>query len=121
MTTTLLGDYFKGRARDRLLGIQAAIATISASLLIPLSGYLGGRLGWNGPFLIYGLAVVWLLGILLFTWEPSPDASAGEKRGSASWAGFPWKHMMLICSQTTSACRGHPALLLDLRHFRTAS
>jgi MFS family permease len=96
VTTTLLGDYFKGRARDRLLGFQAAIATVSASLLIPLSGYLGSRLGWNGPFLIYGLAAVWLLGILLFTWEPSPDASAGEKRGSASWAGFPWKNMAVI-------------------------
>jgi MFS family permease len=96
VTTTLLGDYFKGRARDRLLGFQAAIATVSASVLIPLSGYLGSRLGWNGPFLIYGLAAVWLVGILLFTWEPSPDAGAGEKRGSASWAGFPWKKMTAI-------------------------
>jgi MFS family permease len=100
VTTTLLGDYFKGRARDRLLGVQVAIATISASLLIPLSGYLGSRLGWNGPFLIYGLAGVWLLGIVLFTWEPSPDASAGEKLGTASWAGFPWKNMLVICAVT---------------------
>jgi MFS family permease len=100
VTTTLLGDYFKGHARDRLLGFQAAIATVSASLLIPLSGYLGGRLGWNGPFLIYGLAAVWLVGILMFTWEPSPDAAAGEKCGGVSWDGFPWNNMLVICAVT---------------------
>lgn len=96
VTTALLADYFKGRTRDRLMGLQAAIATISASLLIPLSGYLGSRIGWNGPFLVYGISALWLLGIVLFTWEPSPDPGAGEKAGSASWAGFPWRQMIRI-------------------------
>ncbi|MFO1402340.1 MAG: MFS transporter [Steroidobacteraceae bacterium] len=96
VTTALLADYFKGRMRDRLMGFQAAIATTSASLLIPLSGHLGGRIGWNGPFLVYGISAIWLVGILLFTWEPAPDASAGEKTGSASWEGFPWAQMIRI-------------------------
>lgn len=96
VTTALLADYFKGRMRDRLMGFQAAIATISASLLIPLSGHLGSSIGWNGPFLVYGISAVWLVGILLFTWEPAPDETAGEKAGSASWAGFPWGPMTNI-------------------------
>lgn len=96
VTTALLADYFKGRMRDRLMGFQAAIATISASLLIPLSGHLGSTIGWNGPFLVYGISAIWLIGILLFTWEPAPDESAGEKSGSASWAGFPWGPMINI-------------------------
>ncbi len=100
VTTALLGDYFKGRARDRLLGFQAAVATVSASLLIPLSGYLGSRIGWNGPFLIYGVALVWLLGILCFTWEPKPDERVGETVGHLSWHGFPWSQMARICLVT---------------------
>lgn len=100
VTTALLGDYFKDRVRDRLLGFQAAIATISASLLIPLSGYLGSRIGWNGPFLIYGISLLWLLGILFFTWEPRPDERAGEHFGSVSWHGFPWMEMIKICVVT---------------------
>jgi MFS family permease len=103
VTTALLADYFKGRMRDRLMGFQAAIATISASLLIPLSGYLGSRIGWSGPFLVYGISAVWLLGIVLFTWEPAPDESAGERSGSASWAGFPWGQMVRIVLVTLVA------------------
>jgi MFS family permease len=100
VTTALLGDYFKGRMRDRLMGFQAAIASTSASLLIPLSGYLGSRIGWNGPFLIYAISIVWLLGILMFTWEPRPDENAGERAGGASWRGFPWGPTLKLCLVT---------------------
>jgi len=100
VTTAMLGDYFKGRVRDRMMGWQAAIASISASILIPLSGLLSGIIGWNGPFLIYFISVAWLLGIYFLTWEPKPDLSAGETHGSASWAGFPWARVIEICVVT---------------------
>jgi len=100
VTTAMLGDYFKGRMRDRLMGWQAAIASGAATLLIPLSGFLGSYIGWNGPFLIYFISVVWLAGIILFTWEPRPDELAGEVRGSPSWAGFPWARVIEICVVT---------------------
>lgn len=100
VTTALLGDYFKGSIRDRMMGWQAAIASISASLLIPLSGQLGTLIGWNGPFLIYFISVLWLFGILAFTWEPRPDERAGETQGTASWAGFPWQRVIEICLVT---------------------
>jgi MFS family permease len=94
VTTAMLGDYFKGEQRDRLMGLQAAIASGSATVLIWISGLLGARYGWQGPFLIYGTSLVWVAGVWLFTWEPRPDERAGEHAGSASWAGFPW-HLML--------------------------
>jgi len=100
VTTALLGDYFRGSMRDRLMGFQAAIASTSASVLIPASGYLGSRLGWHGPFLIYAISIIWLLGIVLFTWEPRPDAQAGERAGSLSWQGFPWKSITRLCAVT---------------------
>lgn len=100
VTTALLGDYFKGRMRDRMMGFQAAIASGAATLLIPLSGHLASTIGWNGPFLIYFISVIWLAGIILFTWEPKPDQTAGETVGKASWAGFPWARVLEICAVT---------------------
>jgi len=100
VTTIMLGDYFKGRMRNRLMGWQAAIASISASILIPVSGFLGSWIGWNGPFLVYLISVLWLIGIALYTWEPKPDERAGETFGKASWAGFPWRRVIEICAVT---------------------
>jgi MFS family permease len=100
VTTAMLGDYFKDRMREKVMGFQTAVASISASLLILFSGYLGKIIGWNGPFLIYGITVLWLAGIWLFTWEPVPDASAGETAGTVSWAGFPWARIIEICAVT---------------------
>jgi MFS family permease len=100
VTTAMLADYFKGERRDRLMGAQAAIASGSATILIWFSGMLGAVYGWHGPFLIYGISIVWVLGVLVFTWEPQPDLRAGEHEGSASWQGFPWHLMAPICGVT---------------------
>ena len=99
VTTALIGDYFEGSTRDRLMGMQAAVATISASVLIPLSGYLGHVIGWNGPFLIYGISLLWLIGVWLFTWEPRPtiERPAVPER---YWHGFPWRQMLPLCAVT---------------------
>jgi len=100
VTTALLGDYFEGSTRDRLMGMQAAVATISASLLIPLSGYLGHAIGWNGPFLIYGISLLWLIGVWLFTWEPKPTMSHVAAADERYWHGFPWRSIVPLCLVT---------------------
>jgi MFS family permease len=100
VTTAMLGDYFKGEQRDRMMGFQAAIASGSATVLIWISGLLGAAYGWQGPFLIYAISILWGVGVWLFTWEPVPDERAGEHEGTASWAGFPWHIMAPICLVT---------------------
>lgn len=105
VTTAMIGDYFKGATRDRLMGMQAAVATLSAAILIPVSGRLGAAIGWNGPFLIYGLSAVWFLGLLAFTWEPEP----GEREhglhdpGESYWHDFPWGKVVPLCLITIFA------------------
>ena len=103
VSTTMIGDYFHGPDRDKWLGYQTGVASLSATVLIFVGGLLGGAFGWQGPFLIYGVSLPLVLGVVLFTWEPEPDASLGEHGHQSSWVGFPWRHMLGICALTLFA------------------
>ena len=50
VSTTLISDYFKGRARERWLASQTAVASVSALGIIYLGGHFGAAYGWRGPF-----------------------------------------------------------------------
>jgi MFS family permease len=102
LTTTMIGDYFKGAARDKWLAGQTAFASMSALLFFNIGGQLG-RFGWRMPFWVYASALVMLALVLLFTWEPS-EADAGEEADHqphhGTWAGFPWARMAGITAIT---------------------
>lgn len=70
-STTMIGDYFKGAARERWLAGQTALASLSSLLFIWAGGQLGAAFGWQGPFLIYGYSLVLALAVARLTWEPS--------------------------------------------------
>lgn len=102
LTTTMIGDYFKGAARDRWLAGQTAFASISALLFFNIGGQLG-RFGWRAPFWVYGSALLMLALVLAFTWEPSeadPDDEAATAPHHAGWAEFPWARMLGIIAIT---------------------
>lgn len=63
--TGMIGDLFKGEARARLLGWQAA-ATAGGGLVFLLGGGALADLGWRGPFAVYALALALLPAVLLF-------------------------------------------------------
>lgn len=92
LTTTMIGDYFEGQARDRWLAAQTATASISALLFFNLGGILGA-FGWRTPFWIYLSALGMFVLVLLFTWEPSegdPGEEADHAPHHADWKSFPW-------------------------------
>ncbi|MFT4249038.1 MAG: MFS transporter [Pseudomonas sp.] len=95
-STALIGDCFDEGQRDRWLGSQAATASITAFLLFPVAGWLGDALGWRGPFLIYATGLVFLVGVVLFTWEPDKREAFGAP-SSGTRTPFPWRHMLLVC------------------------
>ncbi|MFT3763045.1 MAG: MFS transporter [Pseudoxanthomonas sp.] len=100
-STALIGDLFDHQRRDRWLGSQAATASITAFLLFPLAGWLGDAFGWRGPFLVYASGLVFLIGVLLFTWEPSKQDAYGVSRSDAGQKpAFPWAHMLRVCVVT---------------------
>lgn len=106
LSTTMIGDYFHGAARDKWLAAQTAFASMSALLFFNIGGQLGS-FGWRTPFWVYLSALLMLTLVLLFTWEPKGDI--GQAEGSddaksaprnAGWAGFPWARMGVILGVT---------------------
>ena len=89
VSTALIGDYFKGDAREKWIGIQIGAVSVSAIILIALGGALGEFLGSRGPFLLYLIALPIALLVFLKLFEPR----AIEKT-SASGKNLPWKTLL---------------------------
>jgi MFS family permease len=104
LTTTLIGDFFKGANRDRWLSSQTAVATIASIVLFNVGGLLGAMHGWRGPYFAYLIALVLLIGILVFTWEPKKDAAeAAAAQQAAAGAKVNWLPLIGICAVTVLA------------------
>lgn len=101
LSTTLIGDYFRGAARDKWLAAQTAFASMSAILFFNLGGQLG-QFGWRTPFWVYGSSLLMLALVLAFTWEPQGDRAAGVESAphNRSWDGFPWRALLPILAIT---------------------
>ena len=90
-STTLIGDYFHGASRERWLANQTALASISSIFLALIGGALG-NLGWRAPFAVYGVSLLYAVGLTLWTWEPrKAEQPSAELAGPA--ARFPWRAM----------------------------
>jgi MFS family permease len=104
VSTTLISDYFKGRAREQWLASQTAVASLSALAIIALGGLLGTLYGWRGPFGVYLFSVVLAIGVWRFTWEPDAEISTTEVATTETGpVAFPWARMSGICAITLFA------------------
>lgn len=102
LSTTMIGDYFSGKQRDKWLAGQTAFASMSALVFFNLGGQLGA-FGWRAPFWVYLSAFLMLALVLRYTWEPAEGHERDEAEGAphhASWAGFPWLQMAGIIAIT---------------------
>ena len=88
-STTLIGDYFHGREREKWLANQTAVASIASIFLALLGGALGA-LSWRGPFAAYGVSILFAIGLMLWTWEPRTSEEP-EAEIAGPGARFPWR------------------------------
>jgi MFS family permease len=77
---TLLGAWFTGTERARLLGFQAAAGGAGGVSALLLSGVLGEWAGWRGPFAIYLITLPVLLLAVVCLPKPAP---ATQRAGGA--------------------------------------
>lgn len=94
--TTLIGDYYTGRVRDRYLALQTMCASASATAFFVIGGAAGSA-GWRAPFWIYAVGL--LLAPLMVAALPKPDQEAAglpvvEARP------FPVRRLAGICALT---------------------
>lgn len=94
--TTLIGDYYDGARRVRLLAQQAVWASLSATVFFGLGGLIG-EAGWRAPFWIYGCTIFLAPLMAWRLWEPSRAHIEAGPDGALSRAPFPWRSVLVIC------------------------
>lgn len=85
VATAMIGDYFKGAAREKWIGIQVAAISVAAIFLIAIGGALGDALGSRGPFLLYLLAIPIALLVAMILFEPEVIEKTSGLKGSIPW------------------------------------
>lgn len=68
-STTLIGDYFDGEARNRFMGLQGATMAMGGVIFIIIGGILAD-ISWRGPFYIYLFSVLIIPLTISFIKEP---------------------------------------------------
>ncbi|MFI0350366.1 MFS transporter [Actinomadura sp. 9N407] len=95
--TTLIGDYYSGRVRDRYLALQTMCASASATAFFVIGGAAGSA-GWRAPFWIYAVGLLIAPAMAAFLSSPRPgkvtDAVEGTPRP------FPLRQLAGICGLT---------------------
>ncbi|MGW0648839.1 MFS transporter [Streptomyces umbrinus] len=100
--TTLIGDYYSGKQRDRYLALQTMCASISATAFFVLGGAAGSA-GWRTPFWAYAVSLLLAPALAAFLPHTRPAAHANEPASTVSEQvkrPFPWRPLAGTCALT---------------------
>jgi MFS family permease len=95
--TTLIGDYYTGRVRDRYLALQTMCASASATAFFVIGGAAGSA-GWRAPFWIYAVGL--LLAPLMATALPRRRQDAASEELATGSRPFPVRRLAGVCALT---------------------
>ena len=108
----LMGDYFAGETRRKWLSYETILGPIVGSGVLISGGYLG-TLWWRGPFVLYALGILVLIGAMLLIWEPPRKNRAVVQTTTGQ---FPWKTAALVSAGTLIAAM--PFFSQNIQHGR---
>ncbi|MCW8277866.1 MFS transporter [Pseudomonas sp. PCH199] len=86
--TTLIGDYYSGARRDRIIALQMVATSLSAAVFMAVGGAMG-EIGWRTPFALYAVGLVFLPLMAKYLWEPVAQR-AEVNVGEVPTKHFPW-------------------------------
>jgi MFS family permease len=98
-STTLISLYFSGLQRDRWLAIQVASTNVMGVVVVLLGG-LAGEHSWRAPFFAYAIALILLLPVLLYTYEPARAAGAEAATVPATFTPQDARRVAIRCGLT---------------------
>ncbi|WP_138444112.1 MFS transporter [Sinomonas susongensis] len=110
--TTLITDYYAGKARDRYLGLQVLVASVAATAFFALGGVLGAQ-SWRAPFWLYIAAAFLAIPMAFVLWEPKRDVV------KARFTPVPWRQVGIPCLVTFFGGIVFYALVVQLPYLLT--
>lgn len=115
--TTLVGDYWDGGRRERLLTLQTVFSSLAATVFFFIGGSLG-EIGWRMPFWLYAVGFLLWLPCVWLLWEPMRAQTIADAAASPKET-FPTALVTTICAVTLLAAVAfylvpvHLSFLLD--------
>ncbi|MFC5907546.1 MFS transporter [Streptacidiphilus monticola] len=98
--TTLIGDYYSGRQREKYLALQTMCASASATAFFVVGGAAGSA-GWRAPFWIYAVSLLLAPAMAAFLPRPAGDGSATASAAVArERRPFPFRPLATTCALT---------------------
>ena len=89
IVTTLVADYYQGKARQQFAGLQIAVMSVAGILFISLGGILAD-IGWRVPFLLYFFSLLILPAAFKYLKEPQRTGEPREVKRDISSPGIIW-------------------------------
>jgi MFS family permease len=100
VSTTMIGDYFTGARRVKLMSLHTTVAAVSAFLLNIAGGLLGEH-GWRAPYMVYAISLPLAALMPRYLWEPGPGREPQRTAVVAEDVGPLNVHRLLgICALT---------------------
>lgn len=93
-SSSLLGDYYEGARRAKVMGYQGMANAMGGVVFILLGGILSG-FHWRAPFGVYLIGVAFAVVAFLGLPEPRRDSGKGPHTHGTS-AGLPWGPLFLV-------------------------
>jgi MFS family permease len=110
--TASIADYFLGARRARYLGLQAAVTTVAATVLLAIGGLLGAS-GWRAPFWLYSVSVLIAVGMIFVIW-PIRQTDDGRERKADRLPPMQWRPLILPILVSFAAGVIFYALIVEL-------
>ncbi|MFD7767795.1 MFS transporter [Streptomyces sp. NPDC059787] len=97
--TTLIGDYYSGRLRDRYLALQTMCSAASATVFFVIGGAAGSA-GWRAPFWIYAVSLLIAPAMAAALPTPRTGGTGTTARAEEDRRPFPVRPLAGICALT---------------------
>ena len=97
VSTTLIGDYYEGRQRERFMSLQTTVASLSAFVLNNLGGLLGSH-GWRAPYAVFASSLLLAPLMTIHLWEPKSRATLTPTQLVEDGKTFQPRLLVLTCA-----------------------
>jgi len=96
VSTTMIGDYYDGAKRERMMSLQTTVAATSAFLLNNVGGMLAEH-GWRAPYAVFTISLLLAPLMVIFLWEPKTRASMTTEQFQLDTQSFQPGRLAFVC------------------------
>ncbi|MBE2245006.1 MAG: MFS transporter [Burkholderiaceae bacterium] len=96
VSTTMIGDYYHGARRERMMSLQTTVAATSAFLLNNLGGLIA-EAGWRAPYAVFAISLLLAPLMAVFLWDPRVRADMTPAQLAKDSGAFRPGLLVFIC------------------------